>query len=59
METIRKDSKNINSAVMLFTDGLPNVEPPRGHIPMLKKYLDENKLNCSINTFGFGYSLNS
>jgi len=44
---------------MIFTDGQPNVEPPRGHIPMLKKYLDENKLNCSINTFGFGYNLNS
>lgn len=31
---------------MLFTDGMPNVEPPRGHIPMLKKYLDENKVDC-------------
>lgn len=49
-----------NSSLFLLTDGLPNVEPPRGHINMLNKYFDENpQFYCTINTFGFGYSLDS
>jgi len=36
------------------------VIPPRGHIPMLKKYKEDNpEVNCAISTFGFGYSLDS
>jgi len=49
-----------NAGIFLLTDGLPNIVPPRGHIPMLKKYQDENPdLQCTINTFGFGYNLDS
>lgn len=44
---------------MLFTDGQPNIVPPRGHLPMLKKYKEENDVNCCISTFGFGYNLDS
>ncbi|KAJ3041140.1 hypothetical protein HDV00_009855 [Rhizophlyctis rosea] len=49
------------ASVLLFTDGIPNVEPPRGHIPMLQQYKDQNNnvLPGIINTFGFGYSLKS
>ncbi|KAG8949152.1 hypothetical protein FRC04_008950 [Tulasnella sp. 424] len=50
------------SSIFLLTDGLPNVEPPRGHIPMLKLYLEsqpKDKTKFTINTFGFGYSLDS
>jgi hypothetical protein len=49
------------STLFILTDGMPNVVPPRGHIPMLKDYLDshENSQNFSISTFGFGYSLES
>ncbi|KAG8949714.1 hypothetical protein FRC04_008254 [Tulasnella sp. 424] len=50
------------SSIFLLTDGLPNVEPPRGHIPMLKLYLESqpsDKTKFTINTFGFGYSLDS
>jgi Mg-chelatase subunit ChlD len=48
-------------SVLLFTDGVPNVEPPRGHLPMLKTYKDKNggSYPGTINTFGFGYSLDS
>ncbi|CAK0900395.1 unnamed protein product [Prorocentrum cordatum] len=47
--------------VMLFTDGLPNINPPRGILPMLKRLKDKGggKLPCAINTFGFGYELDS
>ena len=47
------------STVLLLTDGCPNVIPPRGHIPMLKRYFDEHGNDCVIHTFGFGYSLES
>jgi hypothetical protein len=50
-----------NSAVLLLTDGEPNMEPPRGHIPMLKRYCEANGgyYPGIISTFGFGYSLDS
>lgn len=35
METIKKSSTNNNAAILLFTDGMPNVDPPRGYIPTL------------------------
>ncbi|KAG9085851.1 hypothetical protein FRC06_003416, partial [Ceratobasidium sp. 370] len=49
-------------AVFILTDGQPNVEPPRGHIPMLKSYLDallSDAPKLTISTFGFGYNLDS
>ena len=54
-----KDSGR-NAGLFLLTDGMPNIEPPRGHLPMLKKYKDEHPdFQCTINTFGFGYNLDS
>ena len=44
----------------ILTDGVPNIEPPRGYIPTLKRYMDSRPdLACSLNMFGFGYSLRS
>mmetsp|Transcript_2673 Transcript_2673/g.10392 ORF Transcript_2673/g.10392 Transcript_2673/m.10392 type:complete len:701 (+) Transcript_2673:112-2214(+) len=47
--------------IMLFTDGLPNINPPRGILPMLKRLKDKEggKLPCTVSTFGFGYELDS
>ena len=48
-----------NVALFLLTDGCPNVEPPRGHLPTLAAYKTKTNFTCSINTFGFGYNLES
>jgi len=50
----------MNSGCLLFTDGVPNVIPPKGHQAMLQNYIDKyQELPCVINTYGFGYSLDS
>lgn len=48
------------ASILLLTDGLPNVRPPRGETTMLKLYQDQHPhIKCTINTFGFGYRLDS
>ena len=56
-----QDKMPSNPNIMLLTDGMPNVSPPRGEIQSLRNYLDANpSLNqVRIATFGFGYQLNS
>ncbi|ORY44496.1 hypothetical protein BCR33DRAFT_717002 [Rhizoclosmatium globosum] len=56
------NSNGAVSAILLFTDGQPNIRPPPGEVAMLqtrknKKFHGE--LPCIINTFGFGYNLDS
>ena len=50
-----------NASVFLLTDGVPNIEPPRGYIPTMQRYKDQHggKYPGIVNTFGFGYSLKS
>jgi len=48
-----------NTALLLLTDGEPNIVPPRGHLPMLQKYKNQHKQLPSVHTFGFGYVLDS
>ena len=64
LELIRgqQDSSALSNAnVMLLTDGLPNVSPPRGELETLQRYLDTypEQRAVKISTFGFGYSLKS
>lgn len=47
-------------SILLLTDGQPNVSPPRGHLTELREYKDKYPdFSFQINTFGFGYNLNS
>lgn len=49
-----------NDKIILLTDGQANIIPPRGHVGMINKYKDEHmELPASIDTFGFGYNLDS
>lgn len=53
-------SPSLAGCIMLLTDGMPNMRPPRGEQAMLQKYKDANpNLRCTVNTFGFGYQLDS
>ena len=45
--------------ILLLTDGIPNVEPPRGHSYMLEKYFRDHNFRCMISCYGFGYNLQS
>ena len=52
--------QNYNVCLMLFTDGEPNVNPPKDIIYSLKEYISKiDKINFTISTFAFGYQVNS
>ena len=57
--TLANDERyaNANIVAMVLTDGLPNVNPPRGIIQTLQTLQLRNP--WSLHTFGFGYSLDS
>lgn len=60
LEVLQEGASNKRlSTVLILTDGQPNDEPAGGHIPAIKQWIDKNGLTCSINTFGFGYQLDS
>jgi Mg-chelatase subunit ChlD len=50
-------SKNV--ALLLFTDGEPNQNPPMGIIPTLEEELSDIDVNFTILTFSFGYHVDS
>jgi len=55
--SIFNDDYNISMIVM--TDGVSNADPPRGIIPTLQDYINTKNINFSINTFGYGYNIDS
>ncbi|CAF4911889.1 unnamed protein product, partial [Rotaria socialis] len=61
LEVLSKGQRAIgsNAALFLLTDGCPNVEPLRGHLPTLEKFKHKTNFTCTISTFGFGYDLDS
>jgi len=61
LEVLRTDKEKSTrfSTILLLTDGEPTVIPKDGHTSALQSYRDQFPFSCSINTFGFGYSLDS
>lgn len=58
--TTTKKANNRLASLFILTDGQPNVNPPRGHIPMLQQWLEAHPdTRFAINGFGFGYDLDS
>lgn len=60
-DLLRKSGNDsqLNTSILLFTDGEPNVNPPMGIVPTLKEKLDGLKCHFSISSFSFGYQINS
>lgn len=54
-----RDDKTRNSAILMLTDGIPNVSPAHGEVETLKRLRKSNNFTCPIYTFGFGYNLQS
>jgi uncharacterized protein YegL len=49
-----------NVVVLVLTDGEPNVDPPRGLMPTLTRWIaDHPRARFSMHTFGFGFALDS
>jgi hypothetical protein len=44
---------------MVLTDGVSNIDPPRGLIQTLENALESNKQKYTINTFGYSYGVDS
>ena len=52
-----RDNKSNNSAIILFTDGAPNISPARGEVETLKKLRVKKNFTSPIYTMGFGYGI--
>lgn len=52
-------SDDYNASMLIMTDGVSNSDPPRGIIPTLNEQIKVNKLNFTLNTFGYGYNIDS
>jgi hypothetical protein len=60
IDLMATNNNNIaNKSILILTDGEPNVIPPKGHQQMLKAKIIEYGTIPTINTYGFGYSLDS
>ena len=49
--------KSRNSAILMLTDGIPNISPAQGEVETLKKLRKTKNFTTPIYTFGFGYNL--
>jgi uncharacterized protein YegL len=52
-----RDDKSRNSAILMLTDGIPNVSPAQGEVETLKRLRKTKNFTTPIYTFGFGYNL--
>jgi hypothetical protein len=61
LEVLMKEQRTTgsNTALFLLTDGCPSDNPPGGHLSTLAEYKTQTNFTCSVNTFGFGYELDS
>lgn len=52
-----RDDKSRNSAILMLTDGVPNISPARGEVGTIQKLRKNKNFTTPIYTFGFGYNL--
>ena len=59
LDVLRAHKPHGITAILLLTDGQPNVLPPSGHVTMLQRYAEKHQFVVPIHTFGFGYKAES
>jgi hypothetical protein len=59
LDVLRAHKPHGITAILLLTDGQPNVVPPSGHVTMLQRYAEKHQFVVPIHTFGFGYKAES
>ena len=52
-----RDDKSRNGAIIMLTDGIPNLSPARGEVETLKRLRVNKNFTSPIYCFGFGYNL--
>jgi hypothetical protein len=52
-----REDKSRNGAILMLTDGAPNISPARGEVETLKRLRISKNFTSPIYTFGFGYNL--
>ena len=52
-----RDDKSRNTAILMLTDGVPNISPARGEVGTIQKLRKTKNFTTPIYTFGFGYNL--
>jgi uncharacterized protein YegL len=52
-----REDKSRNSAILVLTDGVPNIRPARGEVDTMKKLRLKKNFTAPVYTFGFGYQL--
>ena len=55
----RQDNANNNTSIMLLTDGVANISPPRGVLSTFETYFKTMQGKFSIHTFAYGYDVDS
>lgn len=58
-EALKQQSSKMNTSILVFTDGQPNIHPPMGLIPSLKNKLKGINVKFSISSFGYGYKIDA
>ena len=60
LDSLKSVAGGRKKTIFLLTDGVPNVNPPDGETSTLASYADTHAdYKFTLNTFGFGYSLDS
>lgn len=54
-----QDNERNNTSIMLLTDGVANINPPRGTLPTFETYFKPMLGKFSIHTFAYGYEVDS
>lgn len=59
LEMSKAVSCEMNTFVLVLSDGEPNSHPPGGELKTMTEYLKEFPLTCNLSMFGYGYNLNT